>query len=70
MAKRSTYIVMVMGMESSYAEEKNGLIKTQFAEEFGMAYVQMVGGLITSLAAMSSQLDYPTTKTKNKIQFF
>ena len=38
MVKRSTYNVMVMGMESSYTEENNGHIKTQLAEELGMAY--------------------------------
>ena len=67
--KRSTYIVMVMGTESSYTEENNGHIKTQFAEEFGMAYVQMVGGLITSLAAMNSQLVHPIVETKTKFYF-
>ena len=38
MTKRSTYSVMVMGMERSYTKENNGHVKTQLAKELGMDY--------------------------------
>ena len=72
MTKGSTYNVMVMVMESSYTEENNARVKNKLAEEVNglwKACVQMVGGLTTSLVAMSSQLDHPTIET-NKMRFF
>ena len=63
---------MVMGMESSYTEENNGHVKTKLAEELGglrKAFVHLIGGLTTSLEAMSSQLVHPTVETK-QMRFF